>query len=225
MVETTPARELLAQKQAGNGPHPLYPIEHMAFSILTDGGNRPEPSLAAIGRLRQEFVDWNEIRVARQQEIVRALGTVENAERVALRIKEEYNTFFDSRGTLGFDFLAQGRPAEMRRALVQILPRLSRGAVSLLLYEFCPGASLPLSDEGLKRARKDGIASRTGDRGQLGRILAEELEPAEIGLLLQYWELESSGSPYGEPLRGEGRADGKKSGKTKGKSKAAKKNK
>lgn len=219
-TETSPAEELLSLKASGCGPHPLRPLEHLAFAILMDAGGDVAGSLAAISRLRREFVDWNEIRVSRSQEIVRALGKVDNAERAALRIKEEYNAFFDAKGALNFDFLVNGKPAEMRRALVQMLPHLSKGAVALLLHEFCPGASIPLSDEGLKKARKDGIVGKSGDRNQLYRVLSESLEAGDICLLLQYWELESSGSPYGEPLRKESKGGAKKSAKASAKPKA-----
>lgn len=220
MADVSPAAELLAHKTGGGGPHPLRPLEHLAFAILIDGGADAAESLAALSRLRRDFVDWNELRVSRVQELVRVLGKVTNAERAALRIKEDYNAFFEAKGALNFDFLISGKPAEMRRALVQMLPHLSKGAVALLLHEFCPGASLPLSDEGLKRAKKDGVIGKTGDRNQLYRVLSESLEPGDICLLLQYWELEASGSPYGEPIRRESKGAGKKSAKIPAKPKA-----
>lgn len=222
--ENSPARELLAKKEAGAGPHPLRPLDHLAFAILADAGAAPAAILAALGRLRQEFVDWNEVRVARGQEVARVLGRdIPDAERAALRIKEEYNAFFDKKGVLGFEFLAAGKPAETRRALGQQLPHLGKGAVSLLLYEFCAGASLPLSDEGLKQARKDGVAGKNSDRNQLSRVLADSLTPAEACLLLQYWELDASGHPYGEAGKREGAQAGKKAKKPAGKGKKVKK--
>lgn len=201
VLESSPAKDLLHRKEKGSGSHSLRPLDHLAFAIMLDGGAGVEESLDALQRLRQEFVDWNEVRVARTQELVRTLGDLASAERVALRIKEDYNAFFDKKGALNFDFLAAGKPAETRRALVQLLPHLNKGAVSLLLFEFCPGASLPLSDEGMKQAKKDALIGKNADRNQLVRVLLEALDPAEICLLAQYWELESTGHPYGEAGR------------------------
>lgn len=201
--EVSALEEILNQKETGCGPHPLQPLDHLAFAILIDAGYDVAEGLDALHRLRREFVDWNEVRVARVQEIVRVLGQGENGERSALRIKEDYNAFFENKGTLNFEFLAAGKPAEMRRTLAQLLPHLGKGAVSLLLYEFCPGASLPLSDEGVKKARKDGAIGKNGDRGQLARILTEHLELSRVCLLLQYWEIEALGNPYGEMRRKE----------------------
>lgn len=213
------AEEALGQKESGSGPHPLRPLDHLAFAILLDAGYDTADALGAVHRLHREFVDWNEIRVSRTQEIVRALGEGEKAERAAQRIKEEYNRFFDNKGALNFEFLAAGKPAEMRRLLVQQLPHLGKGAAALLLYEFCPGAPLPLSDEALRKVRRLGLAGKAADRGQLSRVLTESLPPDRICLLLQYWEIEAMGSPYGEAPRKDAAAS-KKSRKPATKEKA-----
>lgn len=216
----SPAREVLTRRESGAGPHPLFPLDHLAFAIILDCGDEPMAALAALAKLRQEYVDWNEVRVARIQELARTLDSLVGAERCAKRIKDEYNAFFDKKGALDFEFLGAGKPAETRRLLGQLLPNLGKGAVSLLLFEFCAGASLPISDEGLKVARKDGVIGKAGDRGQLARTLAEGLKPGEAARLLQYWELEASGSPYFEMPKREGAKPGAKAKKTSGKIKA-----
>jgi hypothetical protein len=198
-------------------------LEHLALAILVANGATVADALDALDRARRDFVDWNEVRVARVQELARSLAPVPNAERSAREIRDEYNAFFEKKGVLAFDFLAAGKPSEVRRQLTQFLPRLAKGAVALLLYEFCPGAPLPLSDEGLKQARRDGMAGKAGDRNQLARALAESLELAEAALLLQYWELEATGSPYGEPLKKESAGSGKKGKKAPAKAKKTEK--
>lgn len=219
--EVSPAKELLGKKESGPGPHPPGPLDHLAFAIALDAGASIVDGLAAILRLHQEFVDWNEIRVTRTQELARVLDDLPEAERCALRIKEEYNAFFDKKGALDFDFLAAGKPAETRRLLHQLLPHLGKGPVSLLLFEFCPGASMPLSDAGLKQARKDGVVGKTGDRNQLLRALSESLNPGEITRLIQYWEIEGMGHPYGDNAKKETGLHGRKAKKAKGKVKSS----
>jgi hypothetical protein len=199
--DASAAKELLERKDAGSSPRVPRALEHLALAILAGNGADAADALSALDRMRNDFVDWNEVRVARVQEIARSLDPVPGAEKSAKEIRDEYNAFFEKKGALVFDFLAAGKPSEVRRQLAQLMPRLGKGATSILLYEFCPGASLPLSDEGLKQARKDGVAGKTGDRNQLARILSESLELSEAALLLQYWELEATGSPYGEPLK------------------------
>lgn len=200
--DATGLKDLLERKETGTGPHSPRAMDHLALAIIAGGDAELADALAALTCLRRTFVDWNEARVARIQELARALGNgIPDAEAVAVKLKDAYNAFFDKKGALSFDFLALGKPAESKRALAQLLPVLGKGAVSILLYEFCPGASLPLSDEALRQARREGVIGKQGDRNQLSRLLAEQLDPADAAILLQYWEIEATGSPYGEPLK------------------------
>ncbi len=194
-------RELLARKETGDGPHPPRAMDHLALALVAAGGAELPDALAAVARIRRAFIDWNEARVARGQELARALGDIPGAEAIARKVKDAYNAFFDRKGALNFDFLTLGKPAESKRALAQLFPALGKGAAALLLYEFCPGSPLPLSDEGLRQARRDAAVGKQGDRNQLARALGEQLEPGEAAVLLQYWEIEATGSPYGEPLK------------------------
>lgn len=188
----------LEEKASSGGPQPLNPLDHLAYAIMVDAGEFPVAALTALARVRQVFIDWNEVRVSRIQEIARALSDLASPEASAARIREEYNAFFDKKGTLGFDFLAECKVAEGRKLVQQTLPRLRKGAVALLLYEFAPGASFPLSDEGLKAARKNGLVLKNGDRGQLERSLAGIVDKGSVCRLVQHLEIEAAGNPYGE---------------------------
>ncbi len=199
--EAAAVREALDKKRTEERAHPPKAMDHLALALMVGIGAELPEALEGLAHLRRDFVDWNEIRVARVQELSKSIGEYPWAEAAAGVLKEEYNAFFDKKGALGFDFLATGKPAESRRALVQFLPCLAKGAQSILLFEFCPGATLPLSDEGLRSARKDGIGGKNIDKNQLTRILTESLPLAEAAELVQYWELEATGSPYSEPLK------------------------
>ncbi len=214
-------KELLERKETGPGPHPPRAMDHLALAIIAGGEAALPEALAALTGLRRSFIDWNEARVARVQELARALGGISDAEAVARKLKDAYNIFFEKKGALGFDFLSLGKPAESKRALAQLFPELGKGAAAMLLYEFCPGATLPLSDEGLRQARRDGGVGKQGDRNQLARLFAEQLDAADAAVLLQYWEIEATGSPYGEPLARDTAKKARKSPAKSGKSKKA----
>ncbi len=199
--EAAVAKEALEKKRTEERLHPPRAMDHVALALMVGVGAELNEALTGLSHLRRDFVDWNEIRVARAQEIAKSLGAYPWAEAAAGVLKDEYNAFFEKRGALGFDFLASGKPAESRRSLAQVLPCLAKGAQSILLYEFCPGATLPLSDEALRQARRDGVGGKNADRNQLTRILAETMPLADAAELVQYWELEATGSPYGEALK------------------------
>lgn len=201
--DSSPGKDYLSKKETGAGPQAPRAMDHLAVAILAANGAEMNEALESLGNLRRDFVDWNEIRVARIQEIRRSLGNISGAEASAKMIRDEYNAFFDKKGALTYSFLANGKPAESRRALNQLLPRLGKGAVALLLFEFCPGAQMPLTDDALRQARREGLVGKSGDRGQLSRVLADSVELAGAALVVQYLELEATGSPYGEPLKKE----------------------
>ncbi|MDR0361834.1 MAG: hypothetical protein LBJ46_03990 [Planctomycetota bacterium] len=202
--DSSPAATAIAfleGKATQPGPQPLNPMDHLAYALILDAVESPEAALAAITLLRKTFIDWNEIRVARIQEVARGLGGEPWAEETALRIIEEYNAFFEKRGSLSYDFLASAKAAEGRKLLQQFLPRLRKGAYALLVFQHTPGASMPLSDEAVKAAKKHGIAAKAGDRGQLSRTLQDALDMDAICRLLQYLEIEATGNPYGEAFK------------------------
>lgn len=215
------AAELLRQREKAGAFSPLRPLEHLAFAILTEHGGNPETNLAILSRIRQDFVDWNEVRVARIPELARLMRPVDDPEQCARRVKDEYNAFFDKKGALSFEFLAGLKPPEARKHLQQLLPSLRKGAIAQLLFAFCPGAVAPLSDAALALARKDGVIGKSADRPQLAKALLEGLTPEEAGLLLQHWEMQAGGNPYGEVEKAKTQQKGGKTDKA-GKRKPAK---
>lgn len=195
------SENLLQQKEKSEeqlGFSPLNPLDHLAFAIMADAGASLSEIHAVLARIKTEFVDWNETRLARRDEMTRLLTDIPNGEKVAKSILTAYNAFFEARGSLTFDFLAVDKSSEARKLLQQAMPALKKGGVALLLYEFCPGSSMPLSDGGLQQARKDGLVAKGGDRAQAQKRLHAELTPAQAARLLQYWEIEAVGHPYGE---------------------------
>ena len=67
---------------------------------------------------------------------------------------------------------------------------------------------MPLSEEALRQARRDGLVGKTGDRNQVSRALSDGMELSDAVILLQYWELEATGSPYGESAKKESASGG-----------------
>lgn len=216
-LPASPSRDYMLSNIGKPGMYALEPLDHIAFALILDAGESVEDAIAAIGKIRQAYVDWNEVRVSRVQELARAIDSLDSCQECAERIIEEYNTFFEKRGSLTFDFLEACKVAEGRKLLQQYLPRVKKGAISLLLFEFCPGASLPLSDEGLKQARKLNLVSKTGDRNHLAKAASDALPLSEVAKLVQLIELEAMGHPYGEQPKAPAEKNGKNGARKNGK--------
>ncbi|MDR3211720.1 MAG: hypothetical protein LBU79_07375 [Planctomycetota bacterium] len=177
---------------------PLNALDHIAFAILLEDGATVKTALEMVASLKKDFFDWNEIRVSRTQEVARTLSAIIRADTSARRLIEEYNGFFEKKGCLSFDFLRVVKVAEAKKQLHQAFPLLHKGAISLILYEFCPEASLPISDAALKLARKEGLIGKSANREQFVAALASGAVPGDAVLLVQHLELEVHGNPYGE---------------------------
>lgn len=194
-------RAALAKYQAGAGPHALEPEDHLAFALLSKAGMGPEEALAVLQRLRETFVDWNEVRVASLPELMRCIGTDANAQDMATELRQGYNALFEARNTITMDFLNNCKPTEAKRALGQIMPLVPRPAVLLLVHQFCGSVQLPISANGVRQARKESFVSNSADANQVYRAISDALTPAERCLMVQYWELAATGNPYGETKR------------------------
>ncbi len=188
----------------------LPPLERLILAVLADGGDR-EAARQGLERLRNSYVDWNECRVARRAELARLLEPLPEADERAQLLRESLNRLFDVRGAMDLAFLGGVRPAEGRRYLLEIYPDLPRPQLALILFEVCPGVTLPLSAEALRLARKEGLIGRSGTKQQLQTRLQEEFTPVEAATLVQCLTALTAPEPKAR-RRSSTRADRKKKG-------------
>jgi hypothetical protein len=159
-------------------------------AVLCDGeGVTDEDARAAMRRVGENFVDWNEVRVARVTELARRLDPLPDADARARRLSRMLNALFEMRGGLVFDFLRDMKPTEGRKTVAEMDAELPRDTVSLLLFSTCPGTTIPLSNEALALARKEGLVSRTGNKQHLQKRLLADLEQEEAGVFVQCLEI------------------------------------
>ncbi len=180
--------------------HPLAPLEQLVFAVLQEG-DEPEDVYKAIKSMMSTFVDWNEARVARISELARAMHILTNAENKARRMREMLRRLFDLQGSMNLAFLANTKPAEARRMLINLDDGIPRPVISIILFEVCPGATIPLSPEALKLARKHGLISRTGSKADLQKTLQAELDPQSASRLVQYLEFAATGKDTGKSAK------------------------
>jgi len=180
----------LARKHRGFTP--LEPIELLISAVLQENADDPF-AVPAIEALRQAFVDWNEVRVARIAELARVMQDVPNPEARARRLRETLNALFDLRGSMDLLFLKEVKPAEGRRHLLELNADLPRPLVALILFALSPGTTIPISVDALRLARKSQLVSRSGSKLALQKALLAELSSEEAARLLQYLEYEVAG--------------------------------
>lgn len=171
-------------------PKAMEPMDRLIFGILTDYAT-PSEAEQAMDRLRGRFINWNELRVARWIEIARGLDPIPDADACAIRLRNMLGRLFELRGAMTLDFLPETKVTDARKLLVDLDSNLPRHELNLILYEMIPGMTIPLSQEGLKVARKHGLVGRTGNKNQLQKRFETECEGAEAARLLHYIEVEA----------------------------------
>lgn len=156
-------------------------VDHLAAVLVSREATNRNASRAC-GRLMQEFVDWNEVRVARCGELARALRPFLSdgrAGETARRLVYCLQQIFKSRGTLDLDGLAKTSPAETRKFL-QELESIDKDEVDLVLLLGLGEAVLPVNSDMLRAGKRMGVISNSATKLQAQRALETALEGEDL---------------------------------------------
>lgn len=194
------ALKSVMEKLAAAAPGtPPGTFDHAAFTVLSEAGVGAKATFAALDRLRESFVDWNDLRFARVAELADVLADFPAPEHTARLLRNAYRHQFDESGRMDLHFPDDARAADVKKRLAKLFPCLGKTPAAYLLYEHLPGQPLPLSDGALAAARKHGLLPKNGQRAQLQKRLEDALTPGEIVRLVELLEMASAnGHPYGE---------------------------
>ncbi len=169
------------------------PLQLMMFSVLSDGLDNPELAVAAMARLEKSFIDMNELRVSRLAEIARVLDPMPEADERAMNLRKMLTKLFELAGCLDLSFLIEMKALDARKALNDLDANVSRQALALVMFAYCPGVTIPVSNEGLKAATTKGLLKRGGNKQQLQKLMQTELDEFDCAELLQYLEADGAG--------------------------------
>ncbi len=184
---TSAAHRLLRRYRNSRRSEAHAPLDHLAHAIISEGAEEAAVK-RAMAALRSAFVNWNECRLARRAELARLLDELPSPDERAVRLRDMLNRLFDLSGSMDLTFLDKLKPSEARRHLLDLDSDMPRPVISMILFQLCPGAALPISKEGLRLARKLGLGGRSAAKNQLQKALLAELPAEEAGELVQYIE-------------------------------------
>ncbi len=205
------AAAVLAKLRQVHKAQPFVPpLDRLVMALLLDGHDRTQ-AWSAWRRLREHFIDWNEARVARKAELTRLVAPLPASEEVADRLRKLLEKLFDQCGMLDLGFLAELKPGDSRRALLDLDANLPRDELALISFECCPGVTMPLSTEAFDAARRLGLVGKSGTKVQLQKLVQNDLAPTEAAELVYYLELE--GQPAGKKPAAKSGGEAKKAAK------------
>ena len=100
---------------------------------------------AAVKKLAKHFVDWNDLRVSRVEEIVDVLGK-DNPEnhRIADALTQSLNAIFNKYDVVNLDALKEGGKRQAKTILEKLLPS-SRFVINYIVLTALDGHAVPLT--------------------------------------------------------------------------------
>lgn len=135
---------------------------------------------SAMAKFAGSFVDWNDLRVSRTEEIVEALGGDTPATRtIASTITKVLNGIFNDYHKLSLEALRKMGKRPARQALEKI-DGISRFVVDYCMLTSLQGHAIPLTEAMVDYLKSNELADPDADEEQIEGFLAKQI-PAKNG--------------------------------------------
>ena len=128
---------------------------------------------------RENFVDWNEVRVARRMEITRATNGIAEGSAVGERIQSLLSAIYTDRGNMNLDALVGRSTVEIRQFLQSLEP-LGKELVPVVMLQAMQQSIMPIGDRILRLHKRFNIVPGSTTQGQLRRYIESIFEGEEI---------------------------------------------
>jgi hypothetical protein len=134
------------KRQYGKISEPKYDMstDALIFAIVSEN-IAENAAAAAVKKLAKHFVDWNDLRVSRPEEIVDILGK-DNPEnrRIADALTQALFAIFNKYDVINLDALKEGGKRQAKAILEKLLPS-SRFVINYVVLTAFDGHSVPLT--------------------------------------------------------------------------------
>ena len=151
----------------------------IVYAIVSSEMNEKAADTAA-KRLADHFVDWNDLRVARTEEIVEVLQKDTRATRnIASTLTEVLNSIFNQHHAVSLESLKKAGKRPARQAIEKI-EGISRFAVDYCMLASLRGHAIPLTEKMIEYLRGNELVDPDADEQQIGGFLAKQI-PAKNG--------------------------------------------
>lgn len=160
---------------------PMPVLEEFIYAVCREGTTRTQAD-QAFRNLREQFFDWNELRVSSPREVEEALGDLPHPEARAQRILSFLQEVFET--TFSFDL----EPLQ-KKGLKQAAKQVARYeaadefAVSWVVQQTLGGHAVPVDAPSLRVLRRLGLVENEQEDCEALRASLEHLVPKAKGAL------------------------------------------
>ena len=162
-------------------PQALYDeIVHSIVYAIISAELSEKATKLAMTRFADHFIDWNDLRVSRVEEIVEVLGKDTPATKeIASTITKVLRAIFDEYHKVNLETLKKIGKRPARQALEKI-DGLSRFAVDYCMLVSLRGHAIPLTHKMLEYLRNNELVDPDADEQQIAGFLTKQI-PAKSG--------------------------------------------
>jgi hypothetical protein len=218
-------RELKKKHPKATPPRFDRTTEALVYGIISEGVDSPKAKSIHKG-IRAHFVDLNDLRVARQEEICEILGGNQaDAAQTAKMLTDVLNAIFQKYDQLSLEELVELGKRQGRKELEAITPA-SRFAINYCVLTGLGGHAIPLTVKMIEYLKANGIVDPEASEDDIQGFIERQVSATNgyefYSLLRRESESESSGGKTRKRTKNSGSSDSSKPKSTK-KTKATKK--
>lgn len=170
------AHGILLDAYGDHSWHPRDPLATLVNTILSQNTNDVNRD-TAYGRLREQFLDWAQVRDAPEEEVVEAIRPAGLAPTKGPRIQDALRRITEKEGQLTLDFLRDAQTDEARRWLTD-LPGVGPKTAAIVLCFALGKPAFPVDTHVHRVSGRLGLIPEGTNREKAHDIL-EEIVPQD----------------------------------------------
>lgn len=169
----------ILKKGAEKPKKPAYhdPIEAMIFAVLCENSTEP-CSKSALKKIQSHFVDFNDLRVARVEEIAEVIGAdIESSEKCALRLTSLLNAVFQKYDCLApEDFANTGKKGI--KEILEKLNGITNFICRYIMLTVFDAHAIPLTEKMIQHLKTYNIVDPAGENEQIAAFIERQISAA-----------------------------------------------
>jgi endonuclease III len=150
------------------------PVDALVYAIISTELSEPAAQ-SAIKRLADYFVDWNDLRISRAEEIVEVLGSEASGARdIALALTTALRAVFSKYNMVSLKALSKmsKRPA---RTVLEKIEDINRFVVDYCMLTSLQGHAIPLTKKMIEFLRSNELVHAGADEQEIEGFLARQI--------------------------------------------------
>lgn len=159
-------------------PEYEFSTDSLIYAIVSENLNE-SAAQSSVKKLARHFVDWNDLRVSRPEEIVDVLGK-DNAEnrRIADALTSALFAIFNKYDVINLDALKEGGKRQAKAILQKLLPS-SRFVINYIVLTVFEGHSIPLTARMLDYLKKNELVNPEAEIDEIEGFLERQITASQ----------------------------------------------